>query len=193
MQDDGTALAEGFYWYAEKLMWGYEGTTKNPAEALRLYRQAAALGFSDAQIRIGELLEYGKGTKANPNDAIVSYLKAAKAGNFLAYAFIAKLISRTVHYEKAEPFWRKFVDGLAADPNPRFLAERPGGLIHAYLEAQLSLGQTPGYINLVREHQMDVIVHHMRLLEHASSDERLHRLDQVSKWMDKNFVGSAFR
>ena len=36
-------------------MWGYEGTTKNAAEALRLYRQAAALGFSDAQIRIGEL------------------------------------------------------------------------------------------------------------------------------------------
>jgi TPR repeat protein len=55
MRDDGTALAEGFYWYAEKLMWGYEGTTKNAAEALRLYRQAAALGFSDAQIRIGEL------------------------------------------------------------------------------------------------------------------------------------------
>jgi TPR repeat protein len=42
---------------------------------LRLYRQSAALGFSDAHIRIGELLEYGKGTKANPNDALVSYQK----------------------------------------------------------------------------------------------------------------------
>jgi TPR repeat protein len=193
MRDDGTALAEGFYWYAEKLMWGYEGTTKNAAEALRLYRQAAALGFSDAQIRIGELLEYGKGTKANPNDALVSYLKAAKAGNFLAYAFIAKLISKTAHYSKAEPFWRKFFDALALDPDPKFLSERPGGLIHAYLEVQLSLGQMPAYVDLVREHQMDVIVHHMQLLEHASSDERLHRLDQVSKWMDQNFVNSAIR
>lgn len=54
MQEDWTALAEGVYWYAEKLMWGYEGTTKNAVEALRLYRQAAALGISDAQIRIGE-------------------------------------------------------------------------------------------------------------------------------------------
>ena len=51
----GEALAEGFYWYAEKLMWGYEDTTQNPEEALRFYRQAADLGFSDAHIRIGEL------------------------------------------------------------------------------------------------------------------------------------------
>ena len=36
MRDDGTALAEGFYWYAEKLMWGYEGTTKNAAIAVAL-------------------------------------------------------------------------------------------------------------------------------------------------------------
>ena len=57
--------------------------------------------------------EYGKGTKANPNDALVSYLKAAKAGDFLAYAFMAKLISKTAHYSKAEPFWRKFFDALA--------------------------------------------------------------------------------
>lgn len=49
--------------------------------------------------------ESGKGIKSNPNDAIVSYLKSAKAGNFLAYAFIAKLISRTAHYAKGEPVW----------------------------------------------------------------------------------------
>jgi hypothetical protein len=66
-------------------------------------------------------------------------------------------------------------------------------LIHAYLDAQLSVGQTPGYLDLVREHQMDVIIHHMHLLEHAGSDEQLHRLDRVSKWMVKNFVGSAIR
>jgi hypothetical protein len=67
--------------------------------------------------------------------------------------------------------WRKFFDALALDPDPKFLSERPGGLIHAYLEAQLSLGQMPAYVDLVREHQMDVIDHHMQLLEHASSDE----------------------
>jgi len=84
------------------------------------------------------------------------------------------------------------IDALALDPDPKFLAERPGGLIHAYLEAQLSLGQSPKYINLVREHQMDVIIHHMRLLEHATSDERLHRLDQVSKWMEKTLSVPLF-
>ena len=47
----GSALAEGLYWYAEKLMWGYEGVEKNHDEAFKLYRQAAELGFSDAAIR----------------------------------------------------------------------------------------------------------------------------------------------
>jgi hypothetical protein len=48
MRDDGTALAEGFYWYAEKLMWGYEGTPADfgglsPNDA---WAVAATLGFS---------------------------------------------------------------------------------------------------------------------------------------------------
>ena len=30
------ALADGLYWMAEKLAWGYEGVDKNPTEALRL-------------------------------------------------------------------------------------------------------------------------------------------------------------
>ena len=30
MGDQGKALAEGLYWMAEKLMWGYEDTDINP-------------------------------------------------------------------------------------------------------------------------------------------------------------------
>ena len=40
MSEDGKALAEGFYWYAEKLMWGFDNVTRNPEEAFRFYRQA---------------------------------------------------------------------------------------------------------------------------------------------------------
>ena len=88
----GAALAEGFYWYAEKLMWGYEGIEKNPQEALRVYRQAADLGFSDAFIRIGLIYEYGKGAPQSANEAALSYRSAIEAGNFLAFAFMAKLL-----------------------------------------------------------------------------------------------------
>src|SRR5215207_2000642 len=45
MGDQGKALAEGLYWMAEKLMWGYEDTDINPVEAFRVYKRAADLGF----------------------------------------------------------------------------------------------------------------------------------------------------
>src|SRR3954471_15745329 len=79
--DDGSALGEGLYWMAEKLTWGYEGVEKDHPEALRLYRQAADLGFSDAYIRIGQLQEHGKGTGRDPKAALKSYEAAATAGN----------------------------------------------------------------------------------------------------------------
>src|SRR4051794_5566662 len=182
----GEALAEGFYWYAEKLIWGYEDTTKNPQEALRFYRQAADLGFSDAYIRIGELQEHGKGTGQNPSEALRSYQTAARAGNYLAYAFIARLLSRTEHLPRAEPFWRKFFQALRADPQPSFLAAGPGELIHAYIETQLRLGLIPGYLPLIRDYRDEVICHHQQRLEHAVSAEQLDRLAAVAEWIKAN-------
>jgi TPR repeat protein len=75
----GSALAEGFYWMAEKLAWGYEGVEPNPVEAFKLFRQAADLGFSDAFIRIGEFQEHGKGVSRDVNAAFKSYGAAASA------------------------------------------------------------------------------------------------------------------
>src|SRR3954451_19469539 len=102
MGDQGKALAEGLYWMAEKLMWGYEDTDINPVEAFRVYKRAADLGFSDALIRMGELQEHGKGTEQSAAEALASYQRAVKAGNFLAYAYIAKLLARTQHSGKAD-------------------------------------------------------------------------------------------
>ena len=65
MSRDGSALAEGLFWMAEKLTWGYEGVEKDHSQAFRFYRQAADLGLSDAHIRIGQLQEFGKGTERN--------------------------------------------------------------------------------------------------------------------------------
>ena len=57
---DGLALGEAFYWMAEKLTWGYEDVEPDPVEALKLFRQSADLGFSDALIRIGQLHNKGR-------------------------------------------------------------------------------------------------------------------------------------
>src|SRR5215212_7955840 len=116
MGDQGKALAEGLYWMAEKLMWGYEDTDINPVEAFRIYKRAADLGFSDALIRIGELQEHGKGTEQSAAEALASYQRAAKAGNFLAYAYIAKLLARTQHAGKADRSWSKFFGVLELNP-----------------------------------------------------------------------------
>src|SRR3954447_8874718 len=154
-------------------MWGYEDTTRNPEEALRFYRQAADLGLSDAHIRIGQLQEYGKGTARSPSEALMSYQRAAEAGNFFGYAYIAKLLSRTAHRRKAEGFWEGFFKALEADPEPRFLADTPGGLIHAYLELQLRFGLRPTHVHVIRDHGAQVIAHHQQLLEHATSSAQL--------------------
>jgi TPR repeat protein len=152
---DSEALAEGFYWYAEKLMWGYEHVNPNPEEAFRFYRQAADLGFSDAMIRMGELLEHGKGVAQNAIDALIQYQKAAKAGIFLGWGFMARLLSRTKHYPKAEAYWAVFFGALEERGEPRFLAETVAGVIHMYLEAQLQRGLSPQHAAVIRHYQLD--------------------------------------
>ena len=60
-------MAEGLFWYAEKLHYGYEGVEKNFEEALRLYGQAAELGYPRAFLRIGEMHERGLGAPVDPS------------------------------------------------------------------------------------------------------------------------------
>jgi len=38
MNTEGNALAQGLYWYAEKLLWGHEGVEKDYNEAFKLFR-----------------------------------------------------------------------------------------------------------------------------------------------------------
>ena len=72
---EGLALGEALYWMAEKLTWGYEDVEPDPVEALKLFRQSADLGFSDALIRIGQLQQQGKGTARDPKAALKNYLR----------------------------------------------------------------------------------------------------------------------
>jgi TPR repeat protein len=179
------ALANGLYWMAEKLTWGYEGVEKDPAEAFRLYKQAADLGFSDALIRLGQLQEHGNGLERDPNAALRSYEAAAKAGNFLALAFLAKLLSRTQHLEKADALWNRFFVALEADPEPAFLAASRGELLHNYITTQLRLGLDPGHRDMLQRHRLDIVAHHQQLLEHTS-DQHLGRLEGVADWVTSN-------
>jgi Sel1 repeat len=179
----GMASAEGFYWMAERFMWGSEDTPTDPVEALKLYKQAAELGVSDAHIRIGELYEHGRGVAQNAAEALASYQRAAETGNFFADAFIANLFSRTAYAEKAQRFWGRFFGQLRGDPDPNFVAESVGGLIHSYIRAQLRMGTEPDHRDIIRDHWQEIVSYHQKVLEHGHSDEGLDQLEQVGNWL----------
>jgi hypothetical protein len=182
---DGLALGEALYWMAEKLTWGYEDVEPDPVEALKLFRQSADLGFSDALIRIGQLQQQGKGTARDPSAALQSYLAAVKTGNFVALAFLAKLLSQTRHLEKADALWGRFFAKLDATPQYAFNVAGRGELLHDYITTQLQLGFEPEHMEVLRQHRVEIAGHHQRLLEHASAD-RLDRLGGPMKWIEMN-------
>ncbi len=182
---DGSALGEALYWMAEKLTWGYEDVEPNPAEALRLFRQSADLGFSDALIRIGQFQQQGTGTPRDPSAALKSYLAAARAGNFVALAFLAKLLSHSSHLERADALWGRFFAKVEAMPERTFRVAGRGELLHDYITTQLQLGFEPGHMEVLRRHRVEIAGHHQRLLEHASAD-KLDRLSGTMKWIEIN-------
>jgi TPR repeat protein len=103
--NEDSALVEALYWMAEKLTWGYEDVQPDPVEALKLFRQSAELGFSHALNRIGQLRQQGKGTARDPKAALKNYVAVAKAGNFAALAFLARLLSYSSQLERANDLW----------------------------------------------------------------------------------------
>ena len=182
---DGSALGEALYWMAEKLTWGYEDVEPDPAEALKLFRQSADLGFSDALIWIGQLQQQGRGTACNPSAALKSYLAAAKAGNFVALAFLAKLLSHSSQLERADALWDRFFKRLEDNPEYVFAVAGRGEVLHDYITTQLQLGFEPGHKEVLRRHRVEIAGHHQRLLEHAPADRR-DRLGGTLKWIVTN-------
>jgi TPR repeat protein len=185
MTKDKSELGVGLYWMAEKSAWGYEGSAPNPADAYRLYKQAADLGVSDAWIRIGELLEHGKGVERNIKKAFEAYRTAAQSGNFFALAYAAMLLSRTPSLNKADELWDRFFEALNAKPEPGFNAASRGELLHNYINIQIGLGREPRYLRALQEYRLEIAGHHQRVLEHAST-EQLTKLDGVFRWIELN-------
>jgi TPR repeat protein len=182
---EGSVLGEALFWMAEKLTWGYEDVEPDPVEALKLFRQSADLGFSDALIRIGQLQQQGKGTARDPNAALQSYLAAAKAGNFVALAFLAEQLSHSSQLERANALWDRFFAKLKANPEHAFTVAARGELLHDYITSQLQLGFEPEHMEVLRQHRVEIAGHHQRLLEHAPLD-KLDRLGGAMKWIELN-------
>jgi TPR repeat protein len=142
-----SALGEALYWMAEELAWGYEDVEPYPVEALKLFKQSADLGFSDALIRIGQLQQ--QGTARDPRTALQNYLAAAKAGNFVALVFSAKLLSHSAQLERADALWDRFFAKLKANHQHAFIVAGRGELLHDYITTQLQLGFEPEHMEVL--------------------------------------------
>jgi TPR repeat protein len=185
MTNEHSELGEGFYWMAEKLTWGYEHVTPNHSEALRLFKQAADLGVSDAWIRLGELNELGKGKTRDLREALKCYGSAARAGNYYALAYAAQMLCRGPALDKAEQLWEQFFRALAAKPEPGFKSASRGELLFAYIRSQLRVGLQPLHLDILERYRLEIVAHYQQLLEHARLSQ-FDNLEAVSNWIEVN-------
>ena len=177
------ALAEGFFWMAEKLRYGYEGLQRSPAEALKLYRQAADLGFARAYLRIGEILERGVGVEPNPSEAFAFYKKAADAGEITGYASMTRLVGRSTQAAKAETLWKKYFVELAKAGDVDLGRDEPASSIHSYLFSKLARFDMPRVYPAMRRYRIELIGFMQRYLEHASDAEQQDIMDAMTEWV----------
>jgi TPR repeat protein len=159
-----SALGEGFYWMAEKLTWGYEDVTPDHKEALRLFKQAADLGVSDAWIRLGELNEHGKGTTRNIKEAVKCYGTAAKAGNYYALAYAARLLSRGPALDNSDQLWKRFFRALKAKPEPGFKSASRSELLFDYIKTNVRLGLEPQHLDILQQYRLEIVGHYQQRL-----------------------------
>src|SRR4051812_28018921 len=171
--DTPNALAEGLFWMAEKLRYGYEDVEVNPAQALRLYQQVADLGFGRAHLRIGEMHERGIGVPKDAAEGFAAYRRAAEEGEITAYAAMARLLGRTTQAPKADLIWQKFFEELAAASDSDVGMDEPAASIHTYLFSKLAHFQDPNFFPVMNRYRTELVGYMQRYLEHISDHEQL--------------------
>ena len=82
--------AQELFDQAEALAYG-RSVTPDYAEAIRLYRQSADLGFSPAMNGLGRMYELGRGVSRDTQQAAAWYQRAADLGNVDAKAALRGL------------------------------------------------------------------------------------------------------
>lgn len=173
------------WWLAQKHTCGEVEVYSNHAKALKLFRKSAALGLSDAFLRIGQLQLQGAGTTRNVTAALGSFRAAARAGNFVGLALEARHRSECGQFEQADALWERFFAELQAKPDHRFLAVKRNELLHDYIFRHLKFGLEPEYREVLHRHRWEISDFHSRLTRVAASDERK-RLRAVDIWLESN-------
>jgi hypothetical protein len=182
----GAALGEDLFWFGEKMRHGYEGVAPNPEAALNLYKAAAASGFPRAYLRIGEMYERGAGTVVDIREALEAYKAATEKGEFIGYAAMARLASRTTEDEKADVLWDRFFEELASADTHDLGPDEPATSIHAYIFSKLARSEQPTLFPVMIRYRSELVGYIQRYLEHATDERQLEVMQAMIEWVAKN-------
>lgn len=94
---------------AEAHYYGLGDHIEDRTEALRLFRQAATLGSTEAYGRIGNQYMDGEGTPKNPAKAFEFYKEGARKGRPTCYFLMAQMFSSENNDESADKCFSLFV------------------------------------------------------------------------------------
>lgn len=104
--EDTHCDADAFFCMGHCCENGLHGFEKDVARAATMYRLAAEADHTDAQWRLGELYEFGRGVERNDEEAVRWYRQAAEAGNAQAQSGLALFLEegRGISQDHAEAF-----------------------------------------------------------------------------------------
>ena len=185
-EDAGLALADGLFWYAEKLRFGYDDLHPNPAEALRIYKQAASLSHGKANLRLGEMYEQGIGTEQDASLALARYTAAWKTGPPEGLAGIGGLLFRSGQFKEGNRYWSAFFKRISQEKIPESWTDDRVTWVHRYLLLCLTHKQVPHPYPALRSYRSVLLSHHQLSIEHAQDDQQLENLSQVTGWLSTN-------
>lgn len=97
---------------AEAHYYGFDDYIIDHAEALRLFRQAATLGSTEAYGRIGQQHLDGEGTPKNSAKALEFFKEGARRGRPACYFFMAKMFSVEENDINADKCFSLFIKNL---------------------------------------------------------------------------------
>jgi hypothetical protein len=113
------------------------------ADAVAVYRKAAALGSGDGEVALAGMVAAGKGTKADPKEAIRLYESAAQRGNATAINVLAQAyISGALGLTPGQRDDAKAVDAIRRAAEGGY-APAAAALARAYEKGEYGLAPDP--------------------------------------------------
>ncbi len=130
---------------AEAHYYGFEDYIEDHAESLRLYRQAASLGSTEAYVRIGLQYQEGEGVARNLTKALEFFKEGARKGRPACYFLMGLLFSSENQDANADKCFSLFIKNISSTPlRPDFFSTSEARSVYHGCLRVIAIRQMPG-------------------------------------------------